>query len=257
VKKEKKMNPCSLFLICGLLAFFTPYLGADDLSPEAILQRIDSNMVFQTARSEVEMVMTIGGRTLTKTLVSQSRGSEQSFIEILSPPRDKGTKILKLDGVIRIYYPSAERVMRLSGHMLRQSMMGSDFSYEDMTERAQGLTALYRVVLDGEESVQGRPCHRLVLTAREDGLTYHVRKIWVDCTLYLGLREELYARSGKLLKVLTVDEVKSFEGRHYPVKVTMEDRLRKGSKTVMRVSAIEFNVNIPPDTFSERNLLRR
>lgn len=250
------MNTTTRFILMLTLASM---LSARNSLPDPgeILSRIDQNMVYKTARSEVEMIMTIGSRVLTKTMISFSRGTEASFIEMLSPPRDKGTKILKLNGIIQVYYPSAERVMRLSGHMLRQSMMGSDFSYEDMTERARTLREEYTAEYEGEETLLNRACHKLLLTSRSDRITYFQRRIWVDKTLYLGMKEELYARSGKLLKVLTVDEVKSINGRHYPVRITMEDRLRQGSKTEMRVTAIEFDVQIPEDTFSERNLMRR
>ncbi len=65
--------------------------------------------------------------------------------------------MLKIEKVLKIYFPSAEKVMRVSGHMLRQSMMGSDFSYEDMTETAEELKKNYNVKLIGEESLSGNP----------------------------------------------------------------------------------------------------
>jgi len=251
------MKRTRLLTLTGLLLMCSLFSQESGITPEEILDHIDANMVFKSAYSNIEMVLTIGSRTITKTMTSHSAGSEKSFIEFLSPARDKGTKILKLDGIIRIYYPSAERVMRLSGHMLRQSMMGSDFSYEDMTERSRKLREEYEAVLIGEDQYNKHSCYVLELTSKIENQTYHRRKIWVDKTLFLGMKEELYARSGKLLKVLRVDEVKSFKGRHYPVRLTMEDKLRQGSKTEMRVTDIDFDLDLPDTIFSERNLLRR
>lgn len=245
-----------ILLVVSLLSI--PILfSSDTLTPEEILDRIDENMAFESARSEVEMILTIGKRTIKKTLSSYSIGTDKSFIEFLSPARDKGTKILKRDGIIRIYYPSAERVMRLSGHMLRQSMMGSDFSYEDMTERARKLREEYRAEIEGEETVNERPCILLTLTSTIENQTYYQRKIWVDKELFVGMKEELYARSGKLLKVMTVNEIGSFRKRHYPVRISMEDKLRQGTRTEMHVTQIEFDIDIPSETFSERSLMRR
>jgi outer membrane lipoprotein-sorting protein len=175
----------------------------------------------------------------------------------LSPARDKGTKILKIGDIIKIYYPSAERVMRLSGHMMRQSMMGSDFSYEDMTERARKMREEYSGEIKEDERLNERTCYVLVLTSKIKKQTYFTRKIWVDKERFVGLKEELFAKSGKLLKVLTVDSIESFKNRYYPTRITMIDKLRKNSSTEMIIKKIDFDITIPPGTFSERRLMKK
>lgn len=221
-----------------------------------ILDKIDRNMVFQTAYLEVDMIITIKKRTITKSMVSYSLGNEKSYMEFSSPPRDRGTKILKIADIVKVYYPSAERVMRISGHMLRQSMMGSDFSYEDMTERAKKLREEYSAGVKGEEEINGTPCYLLVMTSKLDKQTYFTRKAWVDKQRFLVLKEELYAKSGKLLKTLEVNDVKTFKNRFYPTKVTMEDKLRKDSQTQLVLKKVDFDIEIPKETFSERQLLK-
>jgi outer membrane lipoprotein-sorting protein len=222
-----------------------------------ILEKIDKNMVFKTAHARSEMIIKVRKRVVTKVMESYSQGNDKSYIEVLGPARDKGTKILKLEDVVKIYYPSAERVMRLSGHMLRQSMMGSDFSYEDMTERARKMREEYSGEINGEEELDGRPCYVLTLTSKIKKQTYFTRKIWVDKEQFIGLKEELYAKSGKLLKVMKVVEIKSFKNRFYPVRLIMEDKLRKNSSTEWVLKEIEFDLEIPEETFSERKLLEK
>lgn len=222
-----------------------------------ILERIDQNMVYKTAYAEGEMIITIKNRKITKRFSSIARGNEESFIEFLSPARDRGTKILKIEDIVKIYYPSAERILRLSGHMLRQSMMGSDFSFEDMTERSIKLREEYTAELTGEETIKDRLCYQVTLVSKKPKQTYFTRKIWVDKERFLGLKEELYAKSGKLLKVMTVNEIKTYKRRFYPVKITLEDKLRAHSKTEMIITRIDFDVLIPSGTFSERNLLKK
>lgn len=222
-----------------------------------ILDKIDQNMVFDTAYTETDMIITIRNRTITKTMISYAKGNQKSYLEFLSPARDKGTKILKIEDIVKIYYPSAERVMRLSGHMLRRSMMGSDFSYEDMTERSTKLKEEYSGEIKGEETIDGRPCYVLVLTSKIPKQTYFTRKAWVDKERYIGLKEELYAKSGKLLKVMIAHDIQSYQNRFYPMRVTMEDKLRKDSKTEVVFKKIEFDVAIPEGTFSERRLMKK
>jgi len=241
-------------------AIFTAAAGifpAENPTAFDILEKIDKNMVYTTAYAEIDMVITIKNRVITKQMTSYARGNEKSLIEFHSPPRDKGTKILKIADIVKIYYPSAERVLRLSGHMLRQSMMGSDFSYEDMTERAKKMREEYDGAVKEDEILDGIPCHVLVLTSKLPKQTYFTRKIWVDKRRFLGLKEELYAGSGKLLKALTVEDIRVFKNRNYPTKVTMVDKLRGDSGTVMTIKKIDFDIPIPDEMFSERELLKK
>jgi outer membrane lipoprotein-sorting protein len=243
-------------LLIGFCAFNGNF--SQDLTDAMdILDRIDQNMVYKTAYAESKMIITIRKRVITKKLISYSQGNEKSFIEFLSPARDRGTKILKIENIVKIYYPSAERVLRLSGHMLRQSMMGSDFSFEDMTERATKLREEYTAEVAGEETIDDRLCYLVVLVSRIPKQTYFTRKIWVDKERFLGLKEELYSKAGKLLKVMTVDEIKTYQNRFYPTRIILEDKLRKNSRTEMIITRIDFDVQIPPGTFTERRLMKK
>lgn len=242
----------AIMVIVSVAGFAREKMSAFD-----ILDKIDKNMVFDTAYSEIDMVITVRNRVITKRMVSYAKGNEKSYMEFLSPARDKGTKILKLGEIVKIYYPSAERVMRLSGHMLRRSMMGSDFSYEDMTERAKKMREEYAGEVKEDETINDKPCFVLILTSKKPKQTYFTRKIWVDKERFIGLKEELYAKSGKLLKVLTVEGIKTLKNRYYPTKVIMEDKLRKNSKTEMVIKKIDFDIAIPAETFSERRLMKK
>ena len=256
--RQKIMNkPPITILIIIIISVLTNSYPQEKMTAEEILEQRDRNMAFKSAYSEVEMIITIGNRVNRKELISYSEGTEKSFIEFLSPARDRGTKMLKIGKVLKIYFPSAERIMRLSGHMLRQSMMGSDFSYEDMTETAEELRKEYEVKLQGEENLEGTLCYVLELKSKLENKTYFFQKIWMDKEKLIGLKVELNAKSGKLLKVMRAFNIQSFKERYYPTKIVMEDKLRNNSKTEMILKKIDFDIQIPPNTFSERNLMRR
>ncbi len=257
-RKARRTVMNTFFLIGMVILTLIPNRSpGQELTAEAILARIDANMVYESAYSEVDMIITIGKRVIKKELVSYAEGIEKSFVEFLSPARDRGTKMLKVGKVLKIYFPSAERVMRLSGHMLKQSMMGSDFSYEDMMETAEELEKEYQVKLLGEELFNDIPCYVIELESRDERKTYFFRKIWVDKEKFIGLKAEFSAKSGKLLKVMIVGDIQSFQNRYYPTRMVMEDKLRKNSKTEMVVKNIQFDAAIPEGTFTERNLMRK
>ncbi|RLD43175.1 MAG: outer membrane lipoprotein-sorting protein, partial [Bacteroidetes bacterium] len=106
-------------------------IGAYSQTATEILEHIDRNM--SSDNQVIESSMTIHGKRNSRTMTSitYTIGSEKSYTEYLSPVREKGTKMLKLTDKLWIYSPSTDRTIQISGHMLRQSVMGSDMSYED------------------------------------------------------------------------------------------------------------------------------
>jgi outer membrane lipoprotein-sorting protein len=175
----------------GLLSAQTP-------SGDELLRKVDQNMF---ARSRiVTSQMIIHGRRETRTIQSKSwqRGTTDAFTEYLAPAREKGTKMLKLRDNLWTYSPATDRTIMISGSMLRQSVMGSDLSYEDMMEDPR-LERSYDATVSGRDTVDARDCWVVDLTAKREGLAYHTRKLWVDAERFIPLREDLYAKSGRLL----------------------------------------------------------
>ena len=237
-----------LLLNCGMV-----YAG--DMTGEDILKKVDNNYIARNHRAETTMIIT--GRRITRTIKARSwiQGVDKSFSEYLSPAREKGTKMLKLGDELWIYSPSADRIIRIAGHMLRQSMMGSDLSYEDSMEDPI-LSNTYDVELIGLEDIDGRSCYVLELTARRSEAAYHLRKMWVDKERYLPLKENRYAKSGKLLKTFVIKETFKIEDRWYPKKMVFKDVLSKSSGTELIIDSIAFNVDIPGHIFSKAALRR-
>ena len=85
-------------------------------------------------------------------------------------------------------------------------------------------------------------------------VSYYKRISWVDKERFIGLKEELYAQSGRLLKEMNVTEVKNINGRWYPVRTEMTDKLKKNTKTEFIVHDITFNPDIPANMFTIEHL---
>ncbi len=233
------------------LAFLNTFAVAQ--SAEEIIQKVDKNMISSTQISTSEMV--IYGRRNTRTVTSKNyaEGTENSFTEYLSPAREKGTKMLKLDDQLWIYNPSSDRTIQISGHMLKQSVMGSDLSYEDMMEERE-LVEMYEPSIIGEEEIDGRQTWKLELNAIVDDPTYESQTIWVDQERFVPLKQEMFAKSGKLLKRVTLRNVQLFGDRWYPTKMNYKDVLKDGKGTDFIISDIEFDVDIPAYIFTKASL---
>ena len=222
-------------------------------SGEEILRRVDANIGSDNKIATAEMI--IHGRRGSRSIKSKSwiYGEEKSYTEYLAPAREAGTKMLKLEDQLWTYIPSTDRTIKISGHMLRQSVMGSDLSYEDMMEDPE-LLNLYDANIIEESTFLERPCWVLELTAKVEDISYHSRRIWVDKERYVSLKEERFARSGKLLKVFEVKEVRSFQNRWVPVHMVFKDALKSGEGTEYFIESIEFNADIPEALFTKASL---
>jgi len=225
---------------------------AAEMTAEEIINKRDDNEYFDTAQMEAEMIIVSGSRKITKTMVALT-DKKNSLVEFTNS-QDRGTKFLKREGDLWMFFPDAEEIIKISGHMLNQGMMGSDFSYQDVME-ADKLTDLYDFKIIGEEEFDGRPCYVLEGIAREGvKVSYYRRVSWVDKERFIGLKEELYTQSGRLLKETKVNKIEEIEGRWVPTNSVMENKLRKDTYTEFTITQIKFNLEIPEETFSLQNL---
>ena len=243
-------------ILISILSFAFLIGQNKDMSVQDIIRAMDDNL---NAKSRIlTSKMVVHGRRSSRTIESKNWviGIDLAFTEYLSPPREKGTKMLKLGDKLWTYSPQTDRVIQISGHMLRQSVMGSDMSYNDMMED-RPLVELYEATLDGSAKVDGRDHWIMLLEAKVKGLSYPKRRAWIDKEYLLPTKEELYAKSGKLLKTSTMDGIKKVKGRWFPSRFIYKDELKRNSKgTEWIIDEIEFDVEIPRSRFSKA-LLRK
>ena len=243
-------------ILIFFLSFTFLFAQADDMSVQDIIKAMDNNL---NAKSRVmTSKMVVHGRRASRTIESRSWvvGIDLAFTEYLSPPREAGTKMLKDGDKLWTYSPQTDRLIQISGHMLRQSVMGSDMSYNDMMED-RPLMDLYEATLESSVEINGRDHWIVLLTAKVKGLSYPMRRAWIDKEYLLPMKEELYAKSGKRLKTSTMDGIKKAQGRWFPTRFIFKDELRRNSKgTEWIIDDIQFDVDIPDSRFSKA-LLRK
>jgi hypothetical protein len=223
------------------------------VSGDEILRKVDQNMFSENKAVVSRMI--IHGERGSRTVEAKSwqRGTRESFSEFLAPARDKGTKMLKLQDMLWTYSPSSDRTILISGHMLRQSMMGSDLSYEDMMEDPH-LPNLYTAKVSAEETINGRSCWILDLSGKKEDIAYFSRKLWVDSQRYVILKENLYAKSGKLLKTMDVREVTEVQDHWIAKSILYKDVMKEGEGTEFFVDSITLDAQIPDYLFTKAAL---
>jgi outer membrane lipoprotein-sorting protein len=183
---------------------------AAEMTAEEIINKRDDNEYFETAQMEAEMIIASGSRIISKTMVALT-DKQNSLVEFTNS-QDRGTKFLKREDDLWMFFPDAEEIIKISGH-----------------------------VLEG--------------VAREGvKVSYYRRVSWIDKERFIGLQEELYAQSGRILKETKVNKIEEIEGRWVPTNSVMENKLRKDTYTEFTITQIKFNLEIPEETFTLQNL---
>lgn len=229
-------------------------LGAQK-TPDAasILKAVDRNMLSSTAKSTTRMVIHTKRSSRTVESINYSSGNDKFFSEYTAPPREKGTKMLKVADKLWIYEPSSDRTIQISGNMLKQSVMGSDLSYEDFMEETR-LEESYSAAVTGDTTYDSRSVWILDLSAKKTNMAYHKLRLYVDKERNVVLYQYMYAKSGKLLKTVRAGNVSRIGNRWYPRYILFKDELKEGKGTEYYIDSIEFDISIPAATFTKAML---
>jgi outer membrane lipoprotein-sorting protein len=98
--------------------------------------------------------------------------------------------------------------------------------------------------------VDGRDCYVVELTAKAPTAPYDRRLLWIDAERWVTVKEEMYARSGKLLKTSRSLEVKRIGERWFPLRTELTSALRKDSRTVLYLDKVEIDPVLDPRQFT-------
>lgn len=243
-----------------LILFILFTLASYSVDVVDIIRKLDNNEVFNTIRYKGELEIVLSGKRIVKTFDSYAKGRFNYFIEFTNQD-DIGTKYLKKDGKLYYYSDDTEKIIPITGHMLRESMMGSDFSYEDAIEN-ETLESQYnaRIIGEGkfeeETKFKNKDVWILELIAKTKTISYPKQVIWVDKETVVALKVERYALSGAKLKEYILLDAKWINGKFFPVEMQIRDLLRKNSKTILRMKEVELDIPISDEMFSMKKLLK-
>jgi len=247
--KKKKALPVTCM---SLILFVLGSLPLYAITAEEIISRMEENQVHDTAYSEGRMIINDRFGEKVTSFKSWAEGEEKSLIEFTSR-QERGQKILRTDDEIYLFFPDAAEIIRLQGAALRDSVLGSDLSYEDMTGD-KGLLDSYEAELLGTEKVEGEECYKINLKAISRDVPYPKEIVWVDRELFVGRKVHKFSLSGKLLKEMLVEEFATQEGKMFPVEFVMRDKMKRNSSTRFVIEEIEIGADIPRNTFSLEEL---
>ncbi len=222
------------------------------MTAQQIVQAMDELETFEQSYSEGQIITTDRFGEKKSTFRAWSQGTHDSLIEFTSVA-ERGQKILRTSGQLYLFYPDAEELIRLQGAALRQGMLGSDISYEDMTGERDTLSDYTAELLDTEQ-VQGKSCYVIKLTAKTRTVAYPIQKLWVDTETFMVWKGEFSTQSGRLLKEMEVLQTMTVDGRTLAQITRISDKMKRDSATEMHIDLLDLSVDLDPTIFTLQNL---
>lgn len=239
-------------IILGLSLLLTTIVYCENLTVEQILTKYDANGKYNTAQLSAE-ITTTDKLGVTKNVFTSYVNEKGDTLIVVTEGSDSGQKILRLENSIYLFYPDAEETIRLQGSALKESVMGSDFSYEDLTGE-NSILKNYNGELIGIERIDDKDCYHVKLTAKTKKQLYQITELWIDVEMFTERKNIVYSASGKALSESNVSEFTLVKGKWIGTKSTMQNLLKKTSKTEMKITSVKINETINPKLFSREEL---
>jgi len=239
-----------------MLIFLTSYLLGITAAAQdggAILAKVDSIANAFRDMTAVEKMTLIDkdGSPKERGVKIYQKGNELRLVRFLSPADVRGVGFLRLaEDRLYLYLPAFRKVRRIASSVKNENFMGTDFSYEDMSRNEYAKDYAARLIETRETQ------YVLELTPLPGAdVPYGRLVIFVDTSNYVVRKVEYYNTAGKLQKILTIDNIERIDGYWFGKRMEMEN-IKDKHRTILELSEIKFDQNLPGSLFSERNLKR-
>jgi len=151
-----------------------------------------------------------------------------------------------------LYLPALDRVRRISSSRRGGRFVGSDYQYEDLTDREVNMDH-HRII--GEEKVSGIKCTLLEsIPVKKSNSIYSKRISCIHPKIFVPLRISYYkGKKEKPIKQLKARKIKKIQGYWTIFDSTMYN-LKTGHSTKLITTDIKYDQGIPDTLFSQRGL---
>ena len=151
-----------------------------------------------------------------------------------------------------MWTPATSRDRRIAFQDRRTRFFGTDFTFEDLEERDVDRNDYKKL---GEETLDGAPCWKIEATPKPDTHSQYSRMIlWLRKDNYVFARVESFVKS-ELVKRLNYSNFEKVQGVWSSRQLEMND-VKSGSRTVLKLEKLEYNVNLPGENFTLQALRR-
>ena len=238
-----------------ILLFMTAYsLSMTGLD---LAQLLESREKPNDIKSINTMVLTNKkGKIKTLELISMSKdNSEKQMIWFLKPAKDKGISFLKIehddkDDFMTMWLPGFSRFKRIKSSQKSDSFMGSDLSFEDLTNRI--ISDYNYKILENNKTEKWYQLESVPIEL-ESEYSKHITKILeIEEGVFIAIEEKSYDEENKLLKTKKFNFQKI--DSYYIMNKLEVENVQKNHSTLLTVNDISLNNNYEDSKFTQRSL---
>lgn len=237
----------ALLILFSMIFMGDILLGKDG---NTILKKITDAQNYKTMESEAMMIVYKGKKETAKMKMKSylKKGDEdRQLMRYKSPKRLAGTAILMNADKTWYYNKRTNRVRLLSESAKNGSMMGSSFSYDDMSlDYDKDFRA---------EILQEKKKYYILKLFPKKTKKYRYLIIKVYKENYTEDYIEYYDKNEILYKTLINKRMKKIQGIFVALEIEMKERANsKSTRIIVDEQSIKLNGKINDKFFSERNL---
>lgn len=230
---------------------------AQEMTAREIIRK--ANDRFNGEKTSIStMAMTIVRPSWERTIEFRNwtSGRDYALTLITAPASERGQTFLKRKNEMWNWNPTIDRLIKLPPSMMSQGWMGSDYTNDDIL-RESSVVNDYTHEITGEDTIEGRPCYRIRMEAKEEAAVIWGHQIrWIDKKDFNFMKSEYYDEDGYLVRTELGKSIKMMDGRLIPTRIELIPAEEEGHKTILEIKEIEFNTPIEDQFFSQQNMKR-
>jgi len=186
-----------------------------------------------------------------------SYGASKSILRFTAPAEVKGVALLIVNHTDRasdqwMWTPALERDRRIALQDRSTRFFGTDFSFEDLEERDVNQ---FDYKLEGEDTFDGQPCWKIESKPRQGKSSQYTSSLLlIRKDNYVVVEISNYAKD-KLVRRIHYSDVQK-QDDIWVARTTEVSDPNKGSRTVLKLEKLQFNVPLKEESFTLEALRR-
>ncbi|MFT7681745.1 MAG: outer membrane lipoprotein-sorting protein [Moritella dasanensis] len=275
-------NRFTFITLCIAVSFNAAGLANTDMNDKgkALAQLVDDrDLGYQD--SVANMVMTItnsSGKSTIRKLelklleTEGNNGGDKSLMKFSFPADIRGTALLTHPSVDSddsqwLYLPSINRTKRISSRNKSGSFIGSEFSFEDLSDKSvDDFTYQYLgeqncefsiidTIAKTNKTISGQ-CDKLARVPNDKHSGYSKQELLIDKEAQRIIAIDYYDVKGSLLKQMFSYNFRLYDGKYWrPDKIAVQNN-QSGKSTALEYESITFGNKLTSSKFT-RNALKK
>ena len=169
---------------------------------------------------------------------------DKMVLVFVSPAIQQGQSFVRNGDDMWMYMPKSKKIIRIGA---KDRSMGGEVSNVDImrTDLAKDYNGIYI----GEGNIDGVPCHKIELTAKQRLVAYDKIVYWISRDKEQPVKREYYALSGKKIKTMYFKKIKTLGGMQRPSMISIVNENNTKYKTEIVIENMNLNVDFDDHIF--------